>query len=260
MVRQSALAAQSYLSSMGISMVLKDRCHAPNQRAERTVSRSRTVLTVTTDSSDRRQRLRELVRAGDHDAFTGLYRDHVSAVFALAFRMTGSRSLAEEVTAETFLVAWRARATVEVDERPLLPWLLGIAARQSLNSSRGLRRRVAFVARRDEVTGPVVIEDFADETVSRLDDAELLRRTHQALGSLTRTEAEVVGLCVWSGLSYAEASEALSIPIGTVRSRLNRARTRLRALTADDRSDAEQSRTGNQINTNQSERATGDRR
>lgn len=216
---------------------------------------------MTTDPDGRLRRLREQVRAGDHDAFTGLYREHVGAVFALAHRMTGYRSSAEEVAAETFLIAWRARATVEVDGGPLLPWLLGIAARQSLNSSRGVRRRLAFLAGRAEVAGPVVVEDFADETVARLDDARLLRRTQQALGSLTRAEAEVVGLCVWSGLSYAEASEALAIPVGTVRSRLNRARTRLRALTADDPpgphpSDA----TADPMSTDQPQRATGERR
>ena len=82
-----------------------------------------------------------------------------------------------------------------------------------------------------------MVADFAEETVARLDDARLLRRTQQALGSLTRTEAEVVGLCVWSGLSYAEASEALGSRSATVRSRLNRARTRLRALTVDEQLD-----------------------
>jgi RNA polymerase sigma factor (sigma-70 family) len=185
---------------------------------------------VSTEPDDHR-RLRERLRTGDHDAFTGLYREHVGAVFALAHRLTGSRGLAEEVTAETFLVAWRARAEVEVDERPLLPWLLGIAARQSMNATRGVRRRLAYLSRRP---APAAVEDFADETVARIDDARLLRRTQEALGSLTRAEAEVVGLCVWSGLSYAEAADALDVPVGTVRSRLARARARLRALTADD--------------------------
>ncbi len=171
------------------------------------------------------------MRTGDHEAFTGLYRDHVGAVFALAHRLTGSRELAEEVTAETFLVAWRARAEVDADERPLLPWLLGITARQSMNATRGVRRRLTFLSRRP---GPTPVEDFADETVARMDDARLLRRTQEALRSLTRAEAEVVGLCVWSGLSYAEAADALDIPVGTVRSRLARARARLRALTSDD--------------------------
>ena len=60
---------------------------------------------MTTDADGQFERLRERVRAGDHDAFTGLYRGHVGAVFALDHRMTGSRSLAEGVTAGTFLVA-----------------------------------------------------------------------------------------------------------------------------------------------------------
>lgn len=184
---------------------------------------------MSTDPADVRH-LRERVRAGDHDAFTDLYRDHVAAVFALAHRLTGSRALAEEVTAETFLVAWRARESVDVDDRPLLPWLLGIAARQALNATRSVRRRLAFLARRP---GLSVVDDFADETAARIDDARLLERTREALASLTRAEAEVVGLCVWSGLSYAEAADALGIPVGTVRSRLARARARLRTLTAD---------------------------
>lgn len=176
------------------------------------------------------RRLREQVRSGDHDSFTELYRDHVSAVFSLANRLTGSRALAEEVTSETFLTAWRSRESIQDDDRPLLPWLLGIAARHSMNATRGLRRRTTFLARR--VSTPDV-EDFADETASRIDDALLIRRTQEALALLTRAEAEVLGLCVWSGLSYAEAAETLGIPVGTVRSRLARARTRLRTLTTD---------------------------
>lgn len=185
---------------------------------------------MNTNPVDHERRLRERVRAGDHDAFSSLYRDHVGAVFALAHRLTGDRALAEEVAAETFLIAWRARGSVADDDRPMLPWLLGIAARQSLNATRGVRRRLAFLARRP---GAAQVDDFAEETVGRLDDARLLARTHDALASLSKAEAEVVGLCVWSGLTYAEAAEALDIPVGTVRSRLSRARTRLRTLTAD---------------------------
>lgn len=160
-----------------------------------------------------------------------LYQDHVGAVYGLAFRLTASHALAEEVTSETFLAAWRGRASVDDGDHSLLPWLLGISARQSLNATRGVRRRVAFIARRPD---PPVVEDFADQAAARMDDARLIRRTQDALASLTRAEAEVLGLCVWSGLTYAEAAEALGVPIGTVRSRLARARARLRVLTDND--------------------------
>ena len=167
----------------------------------------------------------------DDEAFAELYRTHVHAVFGLAHRLTGQWSVAEDVVAETFLVAWRTREHLVADERPLRPWLLGIAAHQSMNATRGVRRRLAFLSRR---TTELVVDDFADELAGRLDDAARLARTRRALRSLSRHEAEVIGLCVWSGLSYAEAAEALGVPVGTVRSRLSRARARLRELAEAD--------------------------
>jgi RNA polymerase sigma factor (sigma-70 family) len=167
------------------------------------------------------------VSQDEDEAFAELYRTHVHAVFGLAHRLTGQWSLAEDVVAETFLVAWRTREHLLADDRPLRPWLLGIAARQSMNATRGLRRRTAFLSRR---TTELVVDDFADELAGRLDDAERLARTRRALRTLSRREAEVIGLCVWSGLTYAEAAEALEVPVGTVRSRLSRARARLKDL------------------------------
>jgi RNA polymerase sigma-70 factor (ECF subfamily) len=75
--------------------------------------------------------------------------------------------------------------------------------------------------------------DFADEVVSRMRDSEQLAAAAAALGRLRAAEREVFALCVWSGLDYAQAAEALGVPIGTVRSRLSRARSRLRELTAE---------------------------
>ena len=74
--------------------------------------------------------------------------------------------------------------------------------------------------------------DFAVEVAGRLDDVQRLAAVRRALGRLRRTEREVFALCVWTGLDYAAAAEALRVPVGTVRSRLARARARLRDLTA----------------------------
>ncbi|WP_154614484.1 RNA polymerase sigma factor [Nocardioides marmotae] len=180
------------------------------------------------EASDPGARLvRGALRAGDQDAFAELFRGHADAVFTLAHRLTGSWAAAEDVTSETFLAAWRGRARIADDDRPLRPWLLGIAAHQAMNVRRGARRRLGFLARRP---GPGVVEDFADEAVSRLDDAATLARAAEAVRLLPAHEATVLGLCVWSGLSYAEAADALGVPVGTVRSRLSRARARLREL------------------------------
>jgi RNA polymerase sigma factor (sigma-70 family) len=72
--------------------------------------------------------------------------------------------------------------------------------------------------------------DFADEADSRLDDERRMREALRAVGELPRREQEVVALCGWAGLSYEDAAVALAIPVGTVRSRLSRARARLREL------------------------------
>lgn len=181
------------------------------------------------DPSVRQQRL--LLRAGDHDVFAQLFVAHSDEVFAAALRLTGSRASAEDVTSETFLVAWRRRGDVEPSDLPLRGWLLAIAAHQAMNVTRGRRRRLAFLGA--DRARPGVVADFADETAGRIDDARRLERTRRAMAALTRRELEVVSLCVWSELSYQEAADALGIPVGTVRSRLNRARERLRGLVAD---------------------------
>ncbi|GAA5115684.1 sigma-70 family RNA polymerase sigma factor [Alloalcanivorax gelatiniphagus] len=181
---------------------------------------------MSTGHRDLRRRLRE----GDRAAFDAVYAEHVDGVFTLAHRLTGNWATAEDVTSETFLAAWRSRGVVADDERPLRPWLLGIATHQAMNARRSRRRLLTHLARRPREE---VVPDFADEAVQRLDDAQALAQAARVIGSLRRAEAEVLALCVWSGLSYAEAAESLGVPVGTVRSRLSRARARLRDLVAD---------------------------
>ncbi|MFC8230814.1 RNA polymerase sigma factor [Streptomyces sp. NPDC057287] len=172
--------------------------------------------------------MRARIRAGDHEAFAALYEEYARAVYNHAYRLTGNWSTAEEVMSETFLAAWRTRHTVEPEGGSLRPWVLGIATNKARNANRGIRRRLAFLSR-DPAPGPVV--DIADATAGHVDDVRRLAAVGQALDGLRRHEREVLVLCVWSGLDYAEAAEALGIPVGTVRSRLSRARARLRRLT-----------------------------
>ncbi|MFD3330967.1 RNA polymerase sigma factor [Streptomyces sp. NPDC058701] len=172
--------------------------------------------------------VRARIRAGDPDAFGCLFDDYARAVYNHAFRLTGDWSAAEDVVALTFLEAWRLRGTVDSDGGSLRPWLLGIATNTTRNTRRAARRHEAAVSRlpRDEV-----VPDFAEELVGRIDDAGQVIALQAALSRLRRAEREVVALCVWSGLDYAAAAQALGIPVGTVRSRLSRARKKLRKLT-----------------------------
>ena len=171
--------------------------------------------------------LRARLRAGDPDAFGVLFDTCAHAVYNLGFRLTGDWSAAEEVVSLTFLEAWRLRGRIDPGDEPLRPWLLGIAVNVSRNLARASRRHQAAMNRLDP---PPPIPDFAEELAGRLDDQARLREAGKALKALRRSEREVIALCVWSGLDYATAARALGVPPGTVRSRLSRARRKLRKL------------------------------
>ncbi|MGP4044707.1 RNA polymerase sigma factor [Streptomyces sp. 2A115] len=168
--------------------------------------------------------LRRRIRAGDHDAFGDLFDAYARSVYNHAYRLTGEWAVAEDVVSLTFLDAWRLREKLDEEGGSVRPWLLGIATNVTRNTRRAARRHTAAVARlpRDET-----VRDFADEVADRLDDAAQLAAVRTALAKLRRAEREVLALCVWSGLDYQAAAEALGVPVGTVRSRLSRARTKL---------------------------------
>jgi RNA polymerase sigma-70 factor (ECF subfamily) len=107
----------------------------------------------------------------------------------------------------------------------LLPWLYGAALNVLRNDARGIRRRErAFARMARQADEP----DFADDVAGRLDDERRMRQVLERVSTLPGHERDVFELCVWQGLSYPEAAVALDVPIGTVRSRLSRARARLR--------------------------------
>ncbi|MFF9512483.1 RNA polymerase sigma factor [Streptomyces sp. NPDC014724] len=168
---------------------------------------------------------RARIRAGDTDTFRSLFDDYARAVYNHAFRLTGDWSAAEDVLSLTFLEAWRLRERVDLDGGSLRPWLLSIATNTTRNIRRAARRHEAAVSRlpREET-----LPDFAEDLVDRIDEAGQVAALHAALSRLRRAEREVVALCIWSGLDYAAAAQALGIPVGTVRSRLSRARKKLR--------------------------------
>ena len=121
-----------------------------------------------------------------------------------------------------FLEAWRRRDDVELIDGNALPWLYGIARRTMQHRWRTARRHRRAL---DRLPPTAATPDHADEVAGRLDDERQIDRVHAALEKLRPADRDVLVLCVWQGLSYAEAALALGIPIGTVRSRLARARS-----------------------------------
>ncbi|MEU9558157.1 RNA polymerase sigma factor [Streptomyces fumanus] len=189
--------------------------------------------------------LRARVRAGDAQAFAQLFQEHARPLYGYATRVLGDPDGAEDVVSLTFLEAWRLRERLLPDsECPrrdegagteagdgLRPWLFGVATNVLRNTRRAARRHRAALdrlarTRHDQVTAP----DFAEALTGRMEDAERLAAARAALAGLRPREREVFVLCVWSELSYADAATALGVPVSTVRSRLSRARQRLRRL------------------------------
>ncbi|MEU6933835.1 sigma-70 family RNA polymerase sigma factor [Streptomyces sp. NPDC046374] len=171
--------------------------------------------------------MRNRFRAGDTTALGEAYDEHAQVLFRYAMRVCGDQAAAEDVVSATFLEAWRCRERLRPDGDGLRPWLLGIATNILRSTAREARRRDTALAR---LADRGVLPDFADDVVTRLYDTEQLTAARAALKRLRRRDREVFALVVWAGLDYAAAGEALDIPIGTVRSRLSRARDRLRTL------------------------------
>jgi RNA polymerase sigma factor (sigma-70 family) len=163
---------------------------------------------------------------GEPEAFAVLFERHSQAIYNFCFRRTADWSVAEDLLSIVFLEAWRRR------EKSLLPgmvraWLFGIATFVVRNRRRTERRyRHALARLPRESTSP----DFAGDVDERLADESRMGALLERLGLLPAREQDVLALCVWSELSYEEAAVALGIPVGTVRSRLSRARSRLREL------------------------------
>ncbi|MEU3743832.1 MULTISPECIES: RNA polymerase sigma factor [Streptomyces] len=175
--------------------------------------------------------MNERVRSCDRAAFAEIFDQHARAVYAHAVRTTGDWALAEDVVSLTFLEAWRLRDKLREEVRSVRAWLLGIATNVLRNTARAARRHRAAVSR---LPPPEALPDFADEVVGQLADTQRLVAAARALHRLKRSEREVFALIVWSGLGYAATAEALGIPVGTVRSRLSRAREKLRRLVGEE--------------------------
>jgi RNA polymerase sigma-70 factor (ECF subfamily) len=154
-----------------------------------------------------------------------LWDEHAQRIYRYCFRRTGDRELAEDLTSVVFLEAWRCRDKAETGGNAELPWLYGIAANVVRNQWRKQRRYRAALARlprpRDEA-------DLAQDAVDHLADPEQMRRVVAKLRALPQIEQDVLTLCAWEDLSPKEAAAALGVPESTVRTRLHRARQRMR--------------------------------
>ncbi|MET7305073.1 RNA polymerase sigma factor [Embleya sp. NPDC005575] len=175
-----------------------------------------------TPISDRE--LWERACAGEPDSFGTIFDRHSRAVYNFLARRTASWAEAEDLTSTVFLDAWRHRSAVTLDRDSALPWLLGIARNTAANGGRSRRR---YQALKERLPTPSPVPDHAQDVADRIDEERVLVALRSSVGRLPAHEREVIELCVWSGLDQQAAATALGVAVGTVKSRLHRARRRL---------------------------------
>jgi RNA polymerase sigma factor (sigma-70 family) len=166
------------------------------------------------------------IRAGDADAFGDLYERHVRAVQSYCLWRTADLQSAEDATATVFLEIWRKRGRLALSTDSATPLLLGIAT-NVLRAHWRSRRRHRDALERVRNAGAPLPSDLEVEAIARLDAIGRLKAAGAEIRALPRRERDVLALIAWGELSYEETASALEIPIGTVRSRLARARARL---------------------------------
>ncbi len=165
------------------------------------------------------------MRSGDEQAFVVLYRRRQAAIYRFAMHMTGSAAVAEDITQEVFLALIREDCGYDPERGSLSGYLFGIARKLALRHLERGRGDVALEKDADD-SAPVelAVSDDPLLDLTRREGVESLRRAVQAL---PRRYREVVVLCDLEELDYSDAAIALGCPIGTVRSRLHRARALL---------------------------------
>jgi RNA polymerase sigma-70 factor (ECF subfamily) len=159
------------------------------------------------------------------ECFATVFDRYYSPIHGYVARRLG-QSVAEDVASETFLIAFAQRERYDVVRPDARPWLYGIASNLIARHHRAEQRRYRALARAavDEVS-----DGDTDRVAIRLDAQARRRPLAAALAGISKKDRDVLLLVAWADLTSEEAGQALGIPAGTARSRLHRARTKIRA-------------------------------
>lgn len=169
-------------------------------------------------------------RRDDPEAFGELFDLHRDRVFRHALRLTRSVHDAEDVTGMVFLEAWRRRDAMREVDGSVIGWLLVTANNVSRNFARSSRRYAHVLS---ILPAQGTTPDHSEAVDDRLDSDEQRNALRAALAQLPKRDLDVLSLCVIEELSTAEAAAVLGVALGTVKSRLSRAKTRLGGLLAE---------------------------
>jgi RNA polymerase sigma factor (sigma-70 family) len=167
----------------------------------------------------------------DAQAFSAIVDRHFAVIHRYLARRIGS-DRADDLAAQAFAVAFRRRGDYDESAASARPWLFGIATNVMRNDARAERRMLAAIARLDG-GGANDSADELERSLARADASREAARIAGAIAALDADQRDVLLLHAWGELSQREIAESLGIPLGTVYSRLSRARASVRRATND---------------------------
>jgi RNA polymerase sigma-70 factor (ECF subfamily) len=169
--------------------------------------------------------LMALVRKADPDAFAVVYERHSGSAFALAYRMTGTRGAAEDVTQEAFISVWRSGARYDRRRGSVRTWVLGIVHHRAIDALR--RGKVRDRPRVEDENAAEKLEapENTELEVARREEAATVRR---AMEVLPVEQVQVIELAYFGGFTHTEIAEMLEAPVGTIKGRMRLGLKKLR--------------------------------
>jgi RNA polymerase sigma-70 factor, ECF subfamily len=176
------------------------------------------------------EELMQLVRRGEAAAFEVVYDRHAGVAFSLAYRITGTRSMAEDAVQEALLAVWRSGGRYERARGSVRSWVLGIVHHRAIDAVRRAgkhdRRRGGDEGAVERVQAP----EHTDVEVARRMEAQAVRR---ALEALPGDQLHVIELAYFGGFTHTEIAGMLDLPLGTVKGRMRLGLQRMRGELAE---------------------------
>jgi RNA polymerase sigma-70 factor, ECF subfamily len=172
------------------------------------------------------EELMELVAGNDADAFELVLERHANAAFSLAYRICGTRSVAEDVVQEAFLALWRNGARYDRTRGSVRTWTLGIVHNRAVDA---LRRSGVHERRRASDEGIEETLEAAERTDSQALGNAASQEIRGALGELPLEQRRVIELAYFGGFTHTEIASMLDTPVGTVKGRMRLGLQKLRS-------------------------------
>ena len=162
---------------------------------------------------------------GDAQAFEAIYERHGGAAYSLAYRMVGSRTVAEDVIQEAFLNLWRSGAHYDRGRGSVRTWILGIVHHRAIDA---LRRSIVHDKRRASDEGIEERFEAGDRTDVQAARRQEAAEVRSALATLPDEQSRAIELAYFGGFTHSEIAEMLETPIGTVKGRMRLGLEKLR--------------------------------